>query len=123
MKKIILAAVFLLAAGCAAYITPQGTYIEPLPGEIVIGAPLIAAPPVGVVVEPLPPVLVVPGRQLYFYRGFYYYNWEGGWYWSRVQRGPWHELPRNYWPSREERPERGRGHGRPYDEHEEREYR
>ncbi len=117
MKRFFLAAV-LLAAGCAVAITPEGTYIEPLPGEVVIGAPVIVAPPPGIIVEPLPPVLVVPGRSLYSYQGFYYYNWEGGWYWSREQRGPWHELPRNQWPSREERPEHGRG--RP---HEEREYR
>jgi hypothetical protein len=118
MNKILLTMVVLMAAGCAAYVTPSGTYIEPLPEEIVIGPPVVEAPPPGIVVEPLPPVFVVPGRQLYYYRGFYYYNWEGGWYWGREQRGPWHKLPKSYWPSRMER--RDRGHGR---HPEEREYR
>ena len=121
MKKLLLAVAVLIVAGCAAYITPSGTYIEPLPGEVVIGAPVIVAPPPEIVVEPLPPVVVVPGRQLYFHRGFYYYNWEGGWYWSREQRGPWYELPRSHWPSKVDRRERGEPErGRP---HEEREYR
>ncbi len=114
MKYFLLIIAVLIAAGCAAYITPSGTYIEPLPATVVIGPPVVVGPPPSVVVRPLPPVFVVPGRQLYFYSGFYYYNWEGGWYWSREQRGPWHVLPRNHWPSRMER--REREHDRPFEE-------
>ncbi len=114
MKKTLLLIIVLLAAGCAAYVTPSGTYIEPLPEEVVIGPPVVEAPPPGIVIEPLPPVVVVPGRQLYYNRGFYYYNWEGDWYWSREQRGPWHELPKSHWPSRTEQRERERG--RPFED-------
>ena len=123
MKKILFAIAFLVVVGCAAYVTPSGTYIEPLPAEIVIGPPVVLAPPSGVIVEPLPGVIVVPGRRLYYNRGFYYYNWENGWYWSREQRGPWYELPRRDWPARVERREYERG--RPYEErpYEEREHR
>ncbi len=118
MKNIILAAAVLAAVGCAAYVTPSGTYIEPVPAEVVIGPPEVEASPPGVVVEPLPGVVVVPGRRLYYNQGFYYYNWEHGWYWSRERRGPWHDLPRSHWPSRVER--RGEEHGRPCEERERR---
>ncbi len=100
MKYFLLAIVVLIAAGCAAYITPSGTYIEPLPETIVIGPPVIVEPPPAIVVRPLPPVVVVPDRHLYFYRDFYYYNWDNGWYWGREKRGPWHTLPKKHWPSR-----------------------
>ena len=112
MKNLLLAVTILATAGCAAYVTPQGTYIEPLFPPVVIGPPVIVAPPPAVVVRPLPPVVVVPGRHLYFYADFYYYNWGGGWYWSRDQRGPWHVLPRDRWPSRMEKRERGHGRER-----------
>lgn len=118
MKKNILAIVILIVAGCAAYVTPSGTYIEPLPLGVVIGPPVIVAPPPGIAVEPLPPVVVVPGRRLYYNRGYYYYHWENGWYWSRQQRGPWHDLPRSHWPSKVER--RERGYDRPVEERERR---
>ncbi len=111
MRRLLTATLVLsFAAGCAAYIGPQGTYIEPLVPPIVIGPPVVAPPPPGVVVSPLPPVYVVPGRNVYYYDNYYYYNWQGGWYWSRQQQGPWHDLPRDRWPSQME--ERGRGHER-----------
>jgi hypothetical protein len=91
----------LAAAGCAAYVTPHGTYIEPLYPAIVIGPPVVVAPPPVVEVRPLPPVVVVPGRNVYLYDRYYYYRWESGWYWSRDHRGPWHVLPRDRWPSRQ----------------------
>ncbi len=118
MKKFILAAALFAVVGCAAYVTPSCTYIEPLPAEVVIGPPVVEAPPAGVIVDPLPGVVVMPGRRLYYNRGFYYYNWENGWYWSRVRQGPWHELPRSHWPSRVER--RGEGHDRSYEQRERR---
>ncbi len=106
MKNSFLIIFALITAACAAYVTPTGTYIEPLPATIVIGPPVVVESPPAVAVSPLPPVVVVPGRQLYFYGGFYYYNWDNGWYWSRERRGPWHVLPRDRWPSRMERRER-----------------
>lgn len=112
MKYIYIAIVVLITSGCAAYITPTGTYIEPLLAEIVIGPPVVVAPPPAYAVEPLPPVVVVPGRPLYFYRDSYYYYWDSSWYWSRHDRGPWHALPRERWPSRMERREHEREHGR-----------
>jgi hypothetical protein len=105
MKKLLLAFMVLVTVGCAAYVTPSGTYIEPLFPPIVIGPPVVVAPPPGFAVRPLPPVIVRPGRHLYFYDKFYYYNWDGGWYWSREQRGPWHVLPKDRWPRKMERRE------------------
>ncbi len=106
MKNFLLAVIIFATAGCAAYVTPQGTYLEPYP-LVVIEPPVVVEAPPAVVVRPLPPVVVVPDRHLYFYNDFYYYNWDGGWYWSRNQRGPWHVLPRSHWPSRMEKRERG----------------
>lgn len=113
MKRFIFTALVLAAAGCAAYVTPRGTYIEPLLPPIVLGPPLIIAPAPGIVVSPLPPVVLVPGRHLYFYNDYYYYYWDGGWYWGRDQRGPWHVLPKDRWPSKMERRGEDRGRGGP----------
>jgi len=121
MKRLLIAAVIFAFAGCAAYVGPQGTYIEPLIPPIVIGPPMVVAPPPGVIVSPLPPVYIVPGGSLYYYDNFYYYSWQGGWYWSRHQKGPWHDLPRDRWPSRMEN--RGRGHERGEHGERERDYR
>ncbi len=107
MKKYIFTIFTLIVAGCVAYTTPSGTYIEPLPATVVIGPPVVVESPPAVEVRPLPPVVVVPDRQLYSYEGFYYYYWDNGWYWSREQRGPWHVLPRDRWPSKMERREHG----------------
>ncbi len=108
MIKLLLAVVVLIFLGCTAYVTPTGTYIEPLPETVVIGPPVVVEPPPSVVVSTLPPVVVVPDRYLYFHEGFYYYHWSGGWYWSRERKGPWHVLPRDRWPSKMERREGGR---------------
>ncbi len=78
MKKALLMVAVLAVAGCVAYVTPSGTYIEPLPAQIEIGPPVVVAPPPAYVVEPLPPVVVMPDRRLYSCRGYYYYHWDGG---------------------------------------------
>ncbi len=111
MKRFLMVVLIFAVAGCAAYVGPEGTYIEPLVPPIVIGPPEVVAPPPGVVVSPLPPVYVVPGRSVYYYNNAYYYNWQGGWYWSREQHGPWHELPRDRWPSKMQH-RGGEEHGR-----------
>jgi hypothetical protein len=100
MKRILIVFMLLAAAGCIAHVTPQGTYIEPLWPTIIIGPPVVVAPPPGIVIEPLPGVVIVPGRDLYYYGNTYYYTWEGRWYWGRNRSGPWHVLPRDRWPSR-----------------------
>ncbi len=105
MKNSLIAIALLIITGCAAYVTPSGTYIEPLPETVVIGPPEVVAAPPDIIVQPLPSVVVVPGRDLYSYQGYYYYHWDAGWYWSRQRRGPWHVLPRDRWPSHMERRE------------------
>lgn len=119
MRKAILALVLaVLFAGCVAHVTPEGTYIEPLPAAIVIGPPIIVAPPPHIQLRPLPPAVVVPDRHVYSYGGLYYYYWDGLWYYGERERGPWHKVPREYYPKKYKRyddrdkyeRERGRGY-------------
>jgi len=94
----------ILFTGCAAHITPEGTYIEPLPAAVIVGPPVVVAPPPHVVVRPLPPVIYYPDRpSLYHYNNVYYYNYHGDWYYGEHERGPWHKLPRKYYPPRKKR--------------------
>ncbi len=86
-------------AGCAAYVTPEGTYIEPLP-FVFFGPPVIIASPPHVVVRRLPPVYVVTDRHVYYYGDIYYYYWDDVWYYGERDRGPWHKLPKKYYPPR-----------------------
>lgn len=90
----------LLLGGCVAHVTPDGTYLEPLPATIIVGPPVIVPPPPRVVVRPLPPVVVVPQRHVYHYGGLYYYNWDGAWYYGEREKGPWHRLPGEYHPKK-----------------------
>ncbi|MBI5026094.1 MAG: hypothetical protein HZC12_05050 [Nitrospirae bacterium] len=90
----------LLLTGCVTHVTPEGTYIEPLPALIIIGPPVVVAPPPHIVVQPLPPVVVVPERHVYFYGATYYYYWDGVWFYSERERGPWHRLPKRCYPPR-----------------------
>lgn len=101
MRKILLIATFaLLIGGCVAHVTPEGTYLEPLPATVVVGPPVVIAAPPHIVVRPLPPVLLVPKRHIYYYERTYYNYWDGGWYYSDRERGPWHKLPRKHYPKR-----------------------
>jgi hypothetical protein len=95
LKVMILA---VLLSGCVAHVTPEGTYIEPLPSTIVVGPPVVEMPPPGLVVSPLPPVFLVPDRHLYQYRNMYYNYWGGEWYYGKRDRGPWYRLPKEYYP-------------------------
>ncbi|MDH4220969.1 MAG: hypothetical protein OEW23_19600 [Candidatus Aminicenantes bacterium] len=94
--------VSILFFGCAAYVTPEGTYLEPLPVTFIIGPPVVveAPPPPGIFVRPLPPVVLYPDRHIYFHGGLYYYYWDGGWFYSDRDRGPWHRLHKKYYPPR-----------------------
>jgi hypothetical protein len=69
--------VSILFFGCAAYVTSEGTYLEPLPTTVVIGSPAVVPPPPGIIVRPLPPVVLYPDRHIYFHGGLYYYFWMG----------------------------------------------
>jgi hypothetical protein len=111
MKKLFAISVLgVLLVGCLAHVTPEGTYLEPLPTTVVIGPPVIVAPPPHVVVRPLPPVVLYPERRLYFYSGSYYYHYGKQWYYSQHKRGPWHRLHERYYPSRSRRYDERREH-------------
>jgi hypothetical protein len=99
MKKFLPALIVtLLFSACATYVTPAGTYIEPLPATIIVGPPVIAQPPPHLNIRRLPPVVVAPERHVYYYQGLYYYYWDGLWYYGERDRGPWHRMPREYYP-------------------------
>jgi hypothetical protein len=94
--------VSLLLAGCAATITPEGTYIEPLAPSIYLEPPVVVAPPPHISIYPLPPVYYHRGGpSLYNYHGLYYYRYGRDWYYGQHDRGPWHRLPHKYYPHHE----------------------
>lgn len=103
MKKFLIVVIGLLLFGCVAHVTPEGTYLEPLPAIIVIGPPVVVAPPPHIVLEPLPPLYLYPDRHIYHYHSLYYYNWKGVWYYGEHNKGPWHKLPKKYYPPRTRR--------------------
>ena len=98
MNKILTIIFLVLVAGCVAHVTPEGTYLEPLPLSVAVGPPVIVEPPPHIALSPLPSVYLDPGRHLYFYNNLYYYNWDNAWYYGERERGPWHRLPREYYP-------------------------
>ena len=99
MNKILAAIISLvLVAGCVAHVTPEGTYLEPLPIAVGVEPPVIVDPPRNITLRPLPPVMVEPGRRLYFHNNLYYYYWDNSWYYGERERGPYHILPREYYP-------------------------
>ena len=99
MNKILAAIIFsVLVAGCVAHVSREGTYLEPLPLSVVLGPPVIVEPPQHINVRPLPSVYLEPERRLYFYNKLYYYYWDSTWYYGEKERGPWHRLPRDYYP-------------------------
>jgi len=109
MKRLFILLIFsLLIGGCVAHITPEGTYIEPLPATVIIGPPVVVEPPPSIVVRPLPPVVLYPDRHIYYHNNIYYYHYGGDWYYGEHDRGPWHKLPRNYYPPRSRPYERDR---------------
>jgi len=115
VRRLIAAAAGLALAGCIAHVSPGGgVYIEPLADFVLVGPPVVVAAPPAVAVQPLPPVTVVPDRSVYLYGGLYYYYWGDAWFWSRERRGPWHDLPRRYYPPQVQRRDldrRGPGSG------------
>jgi hypothetical protein len=100
MKKILAVIIFsFLMTGCVAHVTPEGTYLEPLPISIVVGPPVVVQPPHRhIVLRQLPPIMVYPERRIYFYNDLYYYYWHNLWYYGEKERGPWYKLPKEYYP-------------------------
>jgi hypothetical protein len=116
MQRWFLVALVFALSGCVAQMTPYGVSIQPLLDVVLVGPPVVVPPPSQIVVQPLPPVVVVPDRRVYYYNNLYYYYWGESWYYGRAQRGPWHPLRRDYWPSRVEQYDgdhggHGGGHG------------
>jgi hypothetical protein len=113
MYKLLAVIIFtVLIAGCIAHLTPEGTFLEPLPVSVVIGPPVVITSPTHIVLGPLPPVVVVPDRHFYFHNYLYYYYWENEWYYSDRDRGPWHRLPREHYPKQYRHSDRDRNRGR-----------
>jgi hypothetical protein len=117
MNKILAAIIFsVLVAGCVAHVTPRGTYLEPLPPlSLVLEPPIIVDQLHHIALSPLPPVVLVPGRQVYFQNNLYYYIWDNSWYYSERERGPWHKLPREYYPKQYRERDRDRDQDRDRD--------
>ena len=98
MNKLLAILIFsVIVSGCIAHITPEGTYLEPLPASVVIGPPVVVERPL---LRPLPPIVVVPGRHIYRHDNLYYYYWKNEWYYGERERGPWRRLPKKYYPKR-----------------------
>lgn len=98
-------------------------FLEPLE-KLLEGAPkVIVPPPPDIKLVPLPPIILIPGRHIYRHGNLYYYYWGGIWYFSPGPDGPWHKLPKNFYPKKyKKRPkrvppghmpkERGKGRGK-----------
>jgi hypothetical protein len=106
-KGFVILAAFLLmlSLGCASYVSPkpeytEAEYLEPLPASLMVSFGEIKEPPPGLgeKVGKLPPVLLMPGRNIYFHEQFYYYLREGRWYFGAERTGPWHSLPSGKYP-------------------------
>src|SRR4030042_6681164 len=94
----------IILTGCAAYVSPEGTYLEPYPTSVVVGPPVVVAPSPNIFVRPLPPVFYYPDRpSMYYYNNTYYYRYGRDWYYGEHDRGPWHKLPKEYHPRQEKR--------------------
>jgi hypothetical protein len=113
MKRLLTVVAAFALSGCVAHMSPYGISIEPMLDFVLVGPPIVVAPPPQVAVQPLPPVVVVPDRSVYSYNNLFYYFWADSWYWGRERGGPWHPLDRQYWPPRTELREPGRGNPPP----------
>ena len=105
MKRVFLYASLIFLAGCV-YSAPEpvyyeSTYLEPLPSSLMVEPPrkVTEAPPeLEKRTDRLPPVIVIPGRSLYFYNELYYYHVDGEWYFAKERGGPWYRLKSQYYP-------------------------
>ncbi len=98
---------FIALIGACTYVPRKPVYneaslMQPLPAGLMVGPPIVESkPPVKLAgaVSPLPPVLVVPGRNLYLFGSVYYYYWDGDWFFSGARTGPWYVLPKKNYPA------------------------
>ena len=79
---------------------PPGEFLEPLDNPIKGAPKVILPPPPGIILVPLPPIILVPGRAVYMYGDYHYYYWGGIWYFSSGPGGPWHKLPKSFYPKK-----------------------
>lgn len=80
--------------------TTASIEIEPL--DIEIGGPpknVIAPAPEDKPAE-VPSVVMVPGMGVYMHKGLYFYHFGDMWYYGKAEKGPWHKLPKEYWPKK-----------------------
>ena len=54
--------------------------------------------PYHIALRPLPFVVVVPERRLYFHNNLDHHYWDYLWYYGERERGPWQKPPREYYP-------------------------
>ena len=103
-----LLAICLLAIGISAPALAADIPLPPSPGKfleplenLLEGAPkAILPPPPGIKLVPLPPIILVPGRAVYRHGDYHYYYWGGLWYFSPGPDGPWHKLPKSFYPKK-----------------------
>lgn len=80
----------------------ESKFIKPLPAGLMVGPPMIEnTPPADIMhaVKPLPPVLLMPGRNLYLFGTVFYYYWDGDWFFSQNRSGPWYLLSKKFYPA------------------------
>jgi hypothetical protein len=99
MKRTVLVALFgaCLLSGCLMYAGPEES---------------------GVIVSPLPAIVVLDLEPFFFHSGFYYhYQDDRHWSYSHSRSGPWRDLPPGHYPKevkwKRQGPDRDRdrGHG------------
>lgn len=95
MKKIIIAILFVLPILAACVAVPAGRGHHPR----------------GVIIAPvLPPTVVLDPGPYYYHGGFHYYYKHDRWYYSKSNRGPWKNLPRDRYPRKVRYKKKGRHH-------------
>jgi len=106
MKRIFITAIVilsLLVAGSAMAMARRGTSVD-----VVVSIPL------------LPHVVELRDDPYYYHSGYYYHYKDARWFYSKSQRGPWSNLPRDHYPK--ETRYKGKswkhnhGNGRDYDD-------
>jgi len=74
----------------------------------------------GVVVSPLPPIVVLDADPYYYQDGYYYFSQNDNWRYSKSRGGPWTDLPRSHWPKEIRHRDRHDDRGRDREEHDRR---
>lgn len=99
---------FLALCACGLSYSPpkpvyhESAYLEPLSAGLEPGIPVFlekAPPELEKKAVQLPPVILIAGRNVYFYHGLYYYSSEEKWYFSEERTGPWYKLDAKFYPA------------------------